>query len=498
MAALAIDGGDEPLLDESGIWEEAGEEGGLQNGVTRMDTPFTSALKAEAHPVVRGGEASLRSTIFNAINAIIGAGVLALPYSMRLDGALVGIVLVFIVAGLSERSAAMLLWASDATNERLYAGIGKAIGGRVLETIVDVTVILQNLGLLIGYVVVCGDLLPEFIAYASGHSDAGEGAVNWEYRGVVLALLAGLVFLPLSSLKSLDALRFTTLVGLVCVLVYVCVTIVLGSMAYQDTTLIPCGSTRGDVKLVPESFVDVLQSAPLIFFSFVAHNTMLLLYGEMKRQKDPERESRWPNKRSKMLFVIRVALGMCAVLYSISAGFSYTMFRDETAQDVFVDFGPKAFPFMAWIKLAYAVVIIFSFPIIAFALRRSLHNLLFGTSHQPTTFHAITESLGIVTLAALVGIFVPQISTVFGLTGALTATNVMYIFPASFFIVLYRRWHAQKEDPTAVMSLPEPPKGLYPWAVLVLAVGIFVFLGSTTGVIIGIVNPTPAAVCAAH
>ncbi|KAA0167780.1 hypothetical protein FNF31_00715 [Cafeteria roenbergensis] len=488
------------LLEVSdGLWERevddeddyGSELGGVMHAA---DTPFTAAVKAEAHPVIEGN-ASLRSTLFNTINAIVGAGVLALPYALRLDGAVVGTLLILLVAGLSERSAAMLLWVSDATKQRLYAGIGGAVGGPILGKVVDMTVVLQNLGLLIGYVVVCGDLIPEFVAYSRGDTDAGEGTIDWQFRAIILAVLSAVVFLPLSSLKSLDALRFTTIVGLVCVLVFVASAIALGSMTAADPHTVPCDATRGEIRIWPTTFVGVLQSAPLMFFSFVAHNTILLLYGELKRQRDPERESKFPSKRDKMNFVVRVSLVVCALLYGLSSLFSYSMFRDVTSQDVFVDFGPRAFPFMAWVKMAYAIVIIFSFPIIAFALRRSLHNLIFGTGHVPTTMHAVVESAFVVAISALVGIFVPAVSTVFGLTGALTATNIMYIFPAGFFLVLHARHKAQKaEDPTSV-SLPEPPKGLWYWAVVVFCVGVFVFVGSTTGVILGMVSPAASSSC---
>ena len=481
---------------DGAIWEAG--EGSDELGAIHPapTTPFTAAVKAEAHPVIEGN-ASLRSTLFNTINAIVGAGVLALPYALRLDGAVVGTLLILLVAGLSERSAAMLLWVSDATKQRLYAGIGGAVGGPILGKVVDVAVILQNLGLLIGYLVICGDLIPEFVAYSRGDTDAGEGTIDWQFRAIILAVLSAVVFLPLSSLKSLDALRFTTIVGLVCVLVFVASAIALGSMTAADPHTVPCDATRGEIRIWPTTFVGVLQSAPLMFFSFVAHNTILLLYGELKRQRDPERESKFPSKRDKMNFVVRIGLFVTAMLYGLSALFSYSMFRDVTSQDVFVDFGPRAFPFMAWVKMAYAIVIIFSFPIIAFALRRSLHNLIFGTGHVPTTMHAVVESAFVVAISALVGIFVPAVSTVFGLTGALTATNIMYIFPAGFFLVLHARHKAQKaEDPTSV-SLPEPPKGLWYWAVVVLAVGVFVFVGSTIGVILGMVNPAPASSCIA-
>ena len=488
-------GKDNSLLDHGdGIWEDRELDGDISPAPL---TPFTAALKADAHPALEGS-ASLRSTLFNTINGIIGAGVLALPYALHLDGAIVGAVLIVVVAALSERSAAMLLWASDATGQRLYAGIGRAVGGPWIGGLVDITVILQNFGLLTGYVVVCGDLLPEFIAFARGENDTGEGGIDWQYRAIVLSVLSAVVFLPLSSLKSLDALRFTTIVGLLCVLAFVLVSAVLGSMTISDPHSVPCDKTRGGFQLAPGSFMDFLQSAPLVFFSFVAHNTILLLYGELKRTRDPEAESKFDSKRSKMLFVVRVSLAVCAILYCISSLFSYAMFRGETAQDVFVDFGPTAFPWMAWIKLAYAIVIIFSFPIIAFALRRSLHNLLFGGTRESTTLYAVVESAVVIAGAALVGIFVPQVSTVFGLTGALTATNIMYIYPAGAFLVLYRRWSQQQERGGAgAGGLSEPPHGLWWWAVLVLAIGIFVFVGSTTGVIVGIINPVPASTCGA-
>jgi solute carrier family 38 (sodium-coupled neutral amino acid transporter), member 6 len=454
------------------------------------ESPFTVALKAHAHPVVTDGEASLRTTVLNAVNAIIGAGIIALPYAMYLDGGVLGIAMITAVALLSERSAAMLLWCADVTDMRLYSEIGAQVGGKWLGSLVDITVVLQNIGLNTGYAVVVGDLLPEFVAFARGQTDEGEGPQNpnWQGRAIILALTALIVFFPLSALPNLNALRFTTLVGLVFVVVLLVVCGVYAFMTLENPSTVPCSATRGEFQWAPQSFLGALQAAPLLFFAFVAHNTFLLLYGELKRKSRLERDSRWPTKFSKMMHAIRVSLAVCWLIYLLSALFGYSMFRAATAQDVFRDFGPRAFPFMAWMKLAYGVVVMLSYPIIAYALRRSLHNLVWGSTEPATTSRRITLAAAIVGVSTIVAIFVPQISTIFGLTGALTSSNIMYIFPSLFFLVISRRQAAAGRG-------PPPPSSYTFWAWVSLLLGLFVFVGCSIGVIIGIANPRPDNSC---
>lgn len=73
------------------------------------------------------------------------------------------------------------------------------------------------------------------------------------------------------------------------------------------------------------------------------------------------------------------------------------------------------------------------------------------------------------------GILVPQISVVFGLTGSLTAVNVMYVFPALFYLCLYRNGQAQSRKMLVM-------------AIVIGVIGVCVCFMSTAGIIYNLVH----------
>jgi hypothetical protein len=109
----------------------------------------------------------------------------------------------------------------------------------------------------------------------------------------------------------------------------------------------------------------------------------------------------------------------------------------------------------------------------------------------------IAEALFLVTVTSLAAIFLPGITIIFGLTGSVTATAIMYIFPSMFFL---RAQCMQKERDrkNATRLVPEDLHKDYsmPRSVLLTIVawimligGILCGIGSTFVVIYGAVKP---------
>jgi len=313
-------------------------------------------------------DASLRATLFNVINSVLGAGALGLPYAAKLDGMALGAFLIVLIGGLSERTAYFLLHATEHTRARLYSQAGAAIYGATAGIVVDVTIIIQNLGLLCSYVVVIGDLIPSIIAaWAPGHDgkpyDGRFAPGNKHGRVLIQIIIAAVLFLPLSSLANLDALKFTSVLAVLAVCATVIVVVIVSALAMHDPYWIPTadkvhsdpavnatdigfdgalGATEISPSYViragPDSFISFLESVPMVFTAYVAHNNILLLYTELRRRSSPERESKFASKKDKMMVAVRIGLATCCTLYLLVGCFGYNLFRDNTNSDVLSNF----------------------------------------------------------------------------------------------------------------------------------------------------------------
>lgn len=100
--------------------------------------------------------ASFTGAVFNLSTTIIGAGIMALPATMKVLGLALGIAAILLVAVLTELSISMLLRFSKAGAVTSYGGVmGDAFGG-VGRKILQICVVVNNIGVLIVYMIIIG------------------------------------------------------------------------------------------------------------------------------------------------------------------------------------------------------------------------------------------------------------------------------------------------------------------------------------------------------
>ena len=342
---------------------------GKPAALRRMVTaPLGSYRKLSPEEQTKGS--TLAGTIFNLANTVIGAGILALPYSMQLAGVVPGLCVLIAVASVADLSIWMLLCAVDFTQQRDFGDVGKVLFGRWLGVLVDLSLFLVNVGLCTSYIEIIGDLVPPFI----GHFTAGILQEKW----FVLAVIGSCVLLPLSSLPNLDALRYTSLLCLGFVLFFVALVTVSGSSLLGH---LHCATE--DVKLFRLKPLNWLNAMPYYCFAFVCHMNVPILYYELRRHSPsspaiadasaavaaaaaeeaaamggttlPSGEDAAPktktakrrfcpalchysSKRSKMMMSVHIAIGFVLLLYCVEGVTGYNAFREMTDADLLKDY----------------------------------------------------------------------------------------------------------------------------------------------------------------
>lgn len=95
-----------------------------------------------------------------------------------------------------------------------------------------------------------------------------------------------------------------------------------------------------------------------------------------------------------------------------------------------------SFPVMRWVGRAVHTLFkdnLTNCICVSFTCRLSFHQLLLKGIDAQTTWVRIIEALVLCGLALLLGLKF-DLSFVFGLTGSLTASNVMFVFPPLFYM----------------------------------------------------------------
>jgi solute carrier family 38 (sodium-coupled neutral amino acid transporter), member 2 len=136
-------------------------------------------VKADEEDVIHEfNGASFSGAVFNLSTTIVGAGIMALPASIKMLGLIPGILMIILVALLTEASIDMLVRCSHQGKITSYGWLmGETFGewGRIA---LQASVVINNVGVLIVYMIIIGMLLNIIILYTLEY-DSNLGYFRW-------------------------------------------------------------------------------------------------------------------------------------------------------------------------------------------------------------------------------------------------------------------------------------------------------------------------------
>uniref|UniRef100_A0A1A8MI37 Solute carrier family 38, member 4 n=1 Tax=Nothobranchius pienaari TaxID=704102 RepID=A0A1A8MI37_9TELE len=443
----------------------------LSNGI-----PMKKKYDDEEFP----GHASFGMSVFNLSNAIMGSGILGLSYAMANTGIVLFTILLIAVAILSLYSVHLLLMTSKEGGSLIYEKLGEKAFGWPGKMAAFGSIIMQNIGAMSSYLFIVKYELPEVIRAFMGLEEiSGEWYLNGNY--LVVFVSVG-VILPLSLLKNLGYLGYTSGFSLSCMVFF------LTAVIYKKTQL-PCplpffygpssnlsmnssdmsglyalrnSSTqmdfsRADVSPVihssqntphstgvrfephpsdeemctPKYFVFNSQTAytiPILAFAFVCHPEVLPIYSELK--------DRTPKK---MQTVSNLSILAMLIMYMLSALFGYLTFYENVEAELLHTF-TKVYKFdtlLLLVRLAVLTAVTLTVPIVLFPIRSSITTLLFSGRDFSWIRHMVIAA-AILLFNNMLVIFVPTIRDIFGFIGGSAATMLIFILPAAFYLRLVK------------------------------------------------------------
>ncbi|MBN3312956.1 S38A4 protein, partial [Atractosteus spatula] len=479
----------------------------------------------ECHDEYHPGTTSFGMSVFNLSNAIMGSGILGLSYAMANTGILLFVVLLLGVAILSLYSVHLLLQTSKGGGSLIYEKLGEKAFGWPGKIAAFGSITLQNIGAMSSYLFIVKYELPEVIrAFMGLEENSGEWYLNGNY--LVIFVSFGII-LPLSLLKNLGYLGYTSGFSLTCMVFFLVVLIYKKSQIpcplplldhhYANQTFnvsVPMPSymllngtvnqdagdeefSHGDTSVhvdqysegavhangvhfeahkedmcKPKYFVFNSQTAytvPILAFAFVCHPEVLPIYSELKGRS-----------RKKMQTVSNLSIAAMLIMYLLSALFGYLTFYDNVEAELLHTF-TKVYKFdtlLLLVRLAVLTAVTLTVPIVLFPIRSSITTLLFAGREFSWIRHFLIAAALLVFNNLLV-IFVPTIRDIFGVIGASAATMLIFILPAAFYLRLVKN----------VPLLSAQKIG----ALVFLIVGIIFMIGSMTLIVLDWIHHPPGS-----
>uniref|UniRef100_A0A8C6K7R0 Solute carrier family 38 member 4 n=1 Tax=Nothobranchius furzeri TaxID=105023 RepID=A0A8C6K7R0_NOTFU len=371
----------------------------LSNGI-----PMKKKYDDEEFP----GHASFGMSVFNLSNAIMGSGILGLSYAMANTGIVLFTILLIAVAILSLYSVHLLLMTSKEGGSLIYEKLGEKAFGWPGKMAAFGSIIMQNIGAMSSYLFIVKYELPEVIRAFMGLEEiSGEWYLNGNYLVVFVSLG---VILPLSLLKNLGYLGYTSGFSLSCMVFFL-------------------------TAVSSPSVVGTAYTIPILAFAFVCHPEVLPIYSELK--------DRTPKK---MQTVSNLSILAMLIMYMLSALFGYLTFYENVEAELLHTF-TKVYKFdtlLLLVRLAVLTAVTLTVPIVLFPIRSSITTLLFSGRDFSWIRHMVIAA-AILLFNNMLVIFVPTIRDIFGFIGkscshVLTPHSYSYLYKLiiSFFISFFK------------------------------------------------------------
>jgi amino acid permease len=356
----------------------------------------------------------------------IGSGLLSVPFAFSQVGVTVGVVTLLAVAIGAGHTAESILHCHLATGLVSYNEIAEHTFGPRMAIAVPVVVVCAIFGGCVSYVAIILSVMPTFVDIWEWEGPWGKG--NERINHIFFTFLIAIFLItPLTMVKNLSSLRFSSAFGL-CFSAYL-VFLILEQAVQKMNSEGPHAFHQAHL-MGGFSCPSGLAIAFSIFsFAYVLHLNVIPLFLELED----------PSPR-KMIWVIRGVVATCTTVYGLVGYAGLMLYGENTKSNVLINFGTSPAYILA--KVAVCLAVVMSFPLLFFPLRVTLHDLIYmacGWKYVEPAETARSEGLLFMTLVFIAAVSVPDLGTVFSITGGTSVVILIFTAPLAFSLRLHDR-----------------------------------------------------------
>ena len=353
---------------------------------------------------------------------------LFLPWNMHRMGLLAGVGSIIFAGLLCSSTLHYLARIGANTGADNYFKLGRLAYGSFGEMSAVAALLFNLLGGLINYANFAGDYLSSSLVFLF-FRDAS--VIPWYIAPSFLKIaVAGLGIFPLACLKDMSKLSKSSLAGLLC-MAYILLLTVWDSIVDKTEYLPP--------RITPRISTQFFSAFGNIIFAFVNHFTIVAIVPVMI---DPS-----PSRRSTMISVSNVTVLLVYLTAAICGYLHFGSSIDPSRPDILNSPDSMSVPY-AIAKLAFASVMVFSYPLLCDPARSALDQLitrliLFRSPERHSSWARLTqfrhyfETVLLVALPTLIAVTAAKFAALFlDIFSSLCGSLLVFIFPSLYFLKL--------------------------------------------------------------
>nr|XP_020450389.1 putative sodium-coupled neutral amino acid transporter 11 [Monopterus albus] len=350
------------------------------------------------------------SACFNFINSIIGSGIIGLPYALNQAGLPFGLLLLIVVAFITDYSIILLIRGGNLSGTSSYQSLVQNTFGFPGFLILSALQFLYPFIAMISYNITIGDTLTKVFQRIPG---VGPDHILAERHFVIV--LSTLAFtLPLSLYRKIKKLGRVSLLSMV--LTLTTVTIAVIRAATLGPQIPPTENAWTFAKW------NAIQAVGVMSFAFICHHNSFLIYGSLEQPS----LAHWSR-------VTHVSVGSALIISAAFAVAGYTTFTGYTQGDIFENYCRND-NLATFGRFCFGLSIITTFPLEFFVTRELSTNAIY--SRDLSKAEHVVVTLLIIVVCTSVSLVYDCLGVVLELNGILSATPLIFIIPSVCFLKL--------------------------------------------------------------
>jgi len=412
--------------------------------ITISSDTFNTKIKPEHKSSALGCTANL-------ITAIVGAGIIGIPYAMRETGLLAGWFLILLSAILGSKSLRLLLETAKHVDATSYETLAETVFGKIGWVGSNAMMLMMSWGPMMSYLMLVKDTLGTVLDYDPANC---------------LIFSSLFIILPLSLQRDMADLAKTSRIS---VLLNICLVGIIVTYSPSSESIANAG---GFATILSQSTFrprTCFIGLGIISFAFSCQHSSLIIAGSLK---NPTRE-RW----SKVSWA---ALTFCLILSTVLGTYGYAAYLEETEGNVLNNFpmpdefsSPKDLIAAKAANVARCILcgtMFFVYPLESFVARHVIMTNLFqGREAHEGDDHAVLDRWDrrvATTIALYLSVLIPalncdDVGIVLAWTGTVAATTLTYIGPGVLFIGVHgeeflelveSKWGSADDDSLGFLS----------------------------------------------
>lgn len=401
---------DEILAEEVVKGKLTKEEKEREELVWRRRHPSNPILKAFQVVIPYGG---IISSGINLASSTLGAGIVALPCAFQLTGVVMAIIYLLVVASLTVYSITLLAMAGQRTGLRSWSMIARKLLGKGGDYLLVFVMWFLCFGGDVSYII---SLQAVFRAFLQNSDSASDYLKSNSGVKLITSLVWLCIIFPLCMLREINSLRMVSFIAVFFIVFFV-ITLVASSGKY-----LAANGVRDDLVYFQTGNL-AISGLSLFMFGFVAQVNTFEIFREMYK----------PSVKRMTLSAV-CGVGLCVTLYFFAGFFGYMNFGSTVTDSVLDKYNPIDDRLMG---VSYAGIILklsVGFALHLIPCRDAVYYVLGSDVRQVPFWKNAIISGTQATVALIGGLFIPRITTVFGVLGGFCGGFIGFVFPALFMM----------------------------------------------------------------